>query len=325
MQALSPLPRTRVQLYRLTTPSSDMQREIEQGLLATPRRIHPKYFYDERGSLLFDQITEQLEYYATRAETEILRRYGAAISARLGANAILIEPGSGTSAKAEQLLPTLQPRVYVPIDIAAIHVRDAACRISHRFPWLDIQALVTDICTMEQLPDFIPAGRRVIFYPGSSIGNFEPAAAVALLSRWREFAGTDGHLLIGVDLIKDPGILHDAYNDERGITAEFNLNILRHLNRVAAANFDLNAFRHVAFFNEPKHRVEMHLESLCDQHVRVGSINITLRDGERIHTENSYKYSDRSFAALAEQAGWELDCSWHDHGHFFGVLLFRAR
>lgn len=322
MQAAPQRLNPRIRHYRFPIASTGSRQEILRGLQESPRRIHPKYFYDEKGSLLFDQITLLPEYYPTRAEKQVLRRYCHAIAARLGRDVVLIEPGSGTSEKAELLLPAVEPQAYVPLDIAAIHVRDAAWRLAHRFPWLDIHAVAADYCGDFTLPEEIPAGRRVIFYPGSTIGNFEPAEATAFLRRWRQLAGDDGGLLIGVDLDKDPQILHWAYNDARGVTAQFNLNILRHVNRIAGTDFNPGNFAHVAFYNETEGRIEMHLESRFEQRVTSGELSLPLAAGERIRTEHSYKYSTERFAAVAAEAGWQLEASWYDREMLFGVFYF---
>lgn len=324
MQALTTRQTNRINHYRYPTGSANARAEILEGLLDQPKRINPKYFYDERGSLLFDQITLQPEYYPTRAENQILRRYCHAIANRIGSEAVLIEPGSGTSQKVELLLPAIEPSAYVPLDIASIHVRDAASRLAHRFPWLELHAIAADYTEDFQLPAALPAGKRVIFYPGSTIGNFSPEEAAAFLRRWRIEAGSDGGLLIGVDLDKEVNLLNNAYNDERGLTAKFNLNVLRHLNRLAGTDFDPVRFEHVAFFNEEQRRIEMHLESKVDQEVHCGDHTVELAAGERIHTENSYKYSPERFSELAAEAGWRLDSRWHDRDHLFGVFYFIA-
>lgn len=305
--------------YRYPIAAENARLAVIEDLLRTPKRIHPKWFYDERGSLLFDEITVQPEYYPTRAERQILRRYANAIAAHLGADTVLIEPGAGTCEKAELFLDALRPAAYVPLDIAGIHIRDAAYRLAQRFNWLDIHAITADYCADFQLPPTLPEGRRVVFYPGSTLGNFAPDEARAFLERWRELAGSDGAMLIGIDLEKDPALLHQAYNDARGITARFNLNMLRHLNRDVGATFNVNDFSHVAFYRPDQHRIEMHLESLCDQRVHIGDCAIELARGERIHTESSYKFTTERFTRLVESAGWRLKASWHDREELFGI------
>lgn len=324
MQAAPQHSSSRVRHYRFPIATSGSRQEILRDLQGTPRRIHPKYFYDEKGALLFDQIALLPEYYPTRAEKQILRRYCHAIAGRVGRDPVLIEPGSGTSEKAELLLPAIEPSAYVPLDIAAIHVRDAAWRLAHRFPWLDIHAIAADYCGDFTLPEEIPEGRRLIFFPGSTIGNFQPDQAVGFLRRWRNLAGADGGMLIGVDLDKDPQLLHWAYNDSRGVTAQFNLNILRHVNRIAGTDFNPGNFVHVAFYNEVEKRIEMHLESRFAQVVHTDGMELQLATGERILTEHSYKYSPAGFAALAATAGWRHEATWFDRDQLFGVFYLAA-
>lgn len=324
MQAATQRLTPRVHHHRYPIATANARQEILRGLASEPRHIHPKYFYDEKGSLLFDQITLLPEYYPTRAEKQILRRYCHSIAARVGRDSVLIEPGSGTSEKAELLLPAIEPQAYVPLDIAAIHVRDAAWRLAHRFPWLDIHAVAADYCGSFSLPEEIPDGRRLIFYPGSTIGNFHPEEAVAFLRQWRTLAGDDGGLLIGVDLEKDPQVLHWAYNDARGVTAQFNLNILRHVNRIAGTDFNPGNFSHLAFYNDELRRIEMHLESRFEQSVQIDAARLSFAAGERINTEHSYKYSTERFAELAAQAGWRLETCWYDRDQLFGVHYFIA-
>lgn len=305
--------------YPRVADHTEIAQEILEGLRQKPRRIHPKFFYDSHGSQLFDRITELPEYYPTRAEKETLRRYRHVIAAHTGGGRVLIEPGSGSSEKVALLIDALRPSAYVAIDIAGDHMRAAGRRLTQRFPGLECHALVADHCAPLQLPQNLPRAERLIFYPGSSIGNFDPPAAVEFLRRWRKLAGPGSGLLIGVDCPKDDAILNAAYNDRQGITAAFNKNVLRHVNRLADGDFNLDVFDHVAFYNRALGRVEMHLESRCDHPVRIAGATIRLRAGERIHTESSYKYTTQAFAMLAATAGFQHRQTWRDSRGLFAV------
>jgi len=305
-------------------PSAPTVEEILAGLREQPRRIHPKFFYDTRGSQLFDRITALPEYYPTRTEKEILHRYRHMIAAHTGGARLLIEPGAGSSEKIGLLIDALRPSAYVAIDIAGEHLRAAGERLTQRFPDLECHALVGDHCGALQLPRNLPQAERLIFYPGSSIGNFEPRAAAAFLQQWRRLAGPGGGLLIGVDRPKDSAVLNAAYNDAEGVTAAFNKNMLTHVNRLADGDFAEDAFDHVAFYNEPRQRIEMHLQSRFDHTVRVGGETFRLRAGERIHTENSYKYSSQAFAMLAAGAGFRHRRTWSDSQGLFDVHYLEA-
>ncbi len=316
--------RDRVIFHDLSRPPEDDMGEVLCGLKRSPRRIAPKYFYDSIGAALFDRITELPEYYLTRLEREIYRQYGLEIAAAVGPRQVLIEPGSGSSDKIRLLLDALRPGAYVPLDITRSHLLRAAEELAVQFPWLQVHAVRADYSDGVILPDSLPARSRLVFFPGSTIGNFEPPEAERFLGHLRAACEDDGALLIGVDLVKDAEVLHAAYNDAAMVTAEFNLNVLQHVNRVAEADFDTDAFRHVAYFNAAESRVEMHLESLRDQQVRLADESIRLVEGERIHTENSYKYGVRDFHALAQQAGFEPVDTWCDARDWFSVHLLRA-
>lgn len=315
----------RLYFYSHPVANGDICREVLAGLRQRPRSIHPKFFYDAEGAQLFERITALPEYYPTRSERQILRRHGPAITACAGTGRVLIEPGSGSSSKVELLLDALRPSAYVALDIAAQQLRSAALRLTRRFPWLEIHAVAADYSSHLPLPPALVAQPRLVFYPGSTIGNFEPPQAQQFLRRLHRLAGPAGALLIGVDLDKDVDVLERAYNDGSGITAAFNRNALHHLNRVAATDFQPERFRHVAFFNRELSRIEMHLESAAAQCVHVAGDSIELADGERIHTENSYKYSPERFAALAASAGFALHRSWYDRDRLFGVHYLLAR
>jgi len=294
-------------------------RDILSGLSRRPRSIPPKYFYDARGSHLFEAICELPEYYLTRTEAGLLQQHAGDIAALAGEDCCLIEPGSGNCDKVRLLLESLRPSAYVPIDISCDHLQEAAECIARDFPWLRVHALCTDITTAVSLP-FKPAqARRVLFYPGSSIGNFEAAQAVAFLRDLASLAAAGGALLIGVDLRKDAAILNAAYNDAAGLTAEFNLNLLRRINSELGADFDLAGFDHHAFYNPAAGRIEMHLISTRRQTVRIAGEQFEFRPGENIHTENSYKYTIDGFQTLARRAGFSPVAVWSDSRNLFTV------
>lgn len=303
-------------------PMGNMAEEILAGLSDNPKHISPKFFYDAHGSALFDAITHLPEYYVTRTEIGILESAGPAISKAIGEHCDLIELGCGSLQKIRLLLESVKPAQFIPIDISKEHLLQSAESLALQFPWLQIQATCMDYSQQHQLP-FSPIGdRTVAFFPGSSIGNFEPKQAIRLLEQVYKLVGEDGGLLIGVDLKKPVEVLEKAYNDSQNITAEFNKNILRHLNESLDADFETNRFEHVAFYNQEQGRIEMHLESTHDQLCNVAGHNITLEAGERIHTENSYKYHTEEFAALAHQIGFQLKEEWHDAKNFFSVMYF---
>jgi dimethylhistidine N-methyltransferase len=315
----------RLFFYHHPVAHGDIRREVLQGLCGQPKSIHPKFFYDAEGARLFECITTLPEYYPTRCERQVLRRCAGAIAACSGGGRVLIEPGSGSSSKVELLLDALRPAAYVALEIATNQLRSAALRLAQRFPWLEIHAVAADYSTEFPLPPALVARPRLLFYPGSTIGNFEPVQARLFLRRLHRLAGPGGALLIGVDLDKDTDVLERAYNDSRGITAAFNRNALRHLNRVTGADFQPDRFRHIAFFNRGLGRIEMHLESSVDQRVHIGGDTIELARGERIHTENSYKYRADAFAELAGSAGFALQQSWYDRDHLFGIHYLLAQ
>ena len=294
--------------------------EISAGLLAPQASTAPKYFYDSLGSHLFEAICELPEYYPTRTEAGIFARFGADMAARIGPGATLIDLGAGNCAKAASLFPLLQPRQYVPVDIAGDFLQQAATQLRQRFPAIDVTPLVMDLSQPLSLPASVPLARRQFFYPGSSIGNFLPHDAIAFLRQVRDNVGADGGLLIGVDLIKDASVLDAAYDDAIGVTAAFNLNLLRRLNHLAGADFDPAQWRHVAFFNDAESRIEMHLEARCPLTVCWRGGERSFAQGERIHTENSYKYTVQGFRALLYEAGFRVDGVWTDDAHWFAVM-----
>ena len=292
--------------------------ELLAGLRARPRAVAPKWFYDEAGSRLFERICELPEYYPTRTELALLDRHAPELAECIGADAEIVEFGAGASRKVRLLLSALQrPVGFVPVDISGEHLAEAAERLRAEHPGLIVRPLVGDY-TVEGLQLPPPAGRRVGFYPGSSIGNFEPPWAVRLLERYRRWL-QGGGLLVGVDLVQSPALLHAASNDAQGVTAAFNLNLLARANRELGADFDLAAWEHAAHYQPSLQRIEMHLVSRRAQQVRLGGERFHFDEGESIHTENSYKYSVAGFQALARRAGWAPQAVWIDGARRFSL------
>lgn len=295
---------------------------VLEGLLDRPKRLPSAYLYDATGSALFESICELPEYYLTRAETEILQRHGAEMAQRMGSGALLVEPGCGSGEKACMLLQHLhEPAGFVPIEISTSALESAERLVRGRFPQLPVHPLQTDFTASFALPAAAPASRPVFFFPGSTLGNFDPAHALELLRRWRAM-GTAA--LVGVDLRKDAATLVAAYDDARGVTAAFNRNLLARINREFDADFDPQSFAHEAIWNESEGRIEMHLRSRRAQTVRLDGRRLEFRAGETIHTENSYKYTVEGFAELAGRAGWKLAARWTDSRARFGVQLLSA-
>jgi L-histidine N-alpha-methyltransferase len=306
-------------------PADSFREDVIAGLSQPQKALSPKYFYDAEGSRLFERICRLPEYYPTRAELALTRAHLADIARFAGRGCELIEYGSGASLKTRLLLGALRPSVYVPVDISQDALAAAARRLAREFGWLHIFAVVGDFSQPLRLPVFrARAGRRrVVYFPGSTIGNLATDEAQAFLSMSRAQVGAGGAMLIGVDLKKDANVLHAAYNDAKGVTAAFNLNLLRRANRELGADFDLRRFRHYAFYNAGLGRVEMHLVSLARQAVRIGRHRFAFEPGETIHTENSSKYSVAGFRALAAGAGFRSAKVWRDaQGRFalFGLV-----
>lgn len=298
---------------------------VLHGLERSPKRIHPKFFYDTRGSRLFDAICEQPEYYVPRVEREIVARHGDEIVAAVGPGRHIIEPGAGSGRKIRFLLERAEPAMFVPMDIAADHLRESAERLARDFPHIPIHAVCVDHTKPYELPADIPAHHRLFFYPGSSLGNFEPSEALGFLADLRAKAGDDGQLLIGIDKKKSADVLDRAYNDAAGVTAAFNLNLLHRMRDELGADLDLDGFSHNAFYNNAQGRIEMHLVSRRDQTLRINGHAFSFRSGETIHTECSYKYTVDEFRALASDAGWEPAHLWQDSEGWFAYHLMRAR
>ena len=298
--------------------------ELLAGLLATPKYINAKFFYDQRGSQLFERICDLPEYYLTRTEIGIFQAHSADIASAIGPECELLEPGAGACEKVRHLIADLQPASYLPLDISSDFLLAAASRLRIDCPGLEVRPIIADFSAEFELPDFIGGGRRVLFYPGSTVGNFMPEAAHAFLSRVASLVGTGGGMLIGVDLHKDSEVLNAAYNDEQGVTAEFNRNVLHHANQLLDANFRPELFDHVAFYNEEERRIEMHLESQVEQQVICSDTELHFAAGERLLTEYSYKYSIEDFSRLAASAGFALREAWVDDRDWFGVLYFEV-
>jgi dimethylhistidine N-methyltransferase len=299
---------------------SDFRSEVLEGLRGEPKSIHPKFFYDEEGSRLFVEITRLDEYYPTRVETTILGEYAREITHAWTASDVLIELGSGSSDKVRLLLDAHGDSItYMPVDISQEHLISSASSIAEDYPTVTVIAVCSDYTSDLHIPAWESFQHRTLFFPGSTIGNFEPSDAKGFLKYLAGRNSSGDSLVIGVDLEKDPAILEAAYNDAAGVTAAFNLNVLRRINEELGADFDLQSFEHVAFYNEDEHRIEMHLRSLRDQTVRLGQSAIEFREGETIHTENSYKYSSGSFAALVRDTGFEVARSWTDDDRMFTV------
>lgn len=306
-------------------PADSFREDVIEGLSQPQKALPPKHFYDAEGSRLFERICRLPEYYPTRAELALTRSHLADIARFAGRRSELIEYGSGASLKTRLLLGALRPSVYVPVDISHSALAGAARRLAREFGWLNIFAVVGDFSQPLRLPVLRQrAGRRrVVYFPGSTIGNLGLQEAQAFLAMSRAQVGAGGAMLVGVDLKKDARLLHAAYNDARGVTARFNLNLLGRINRELGADFDLRRFAHYAFYNAAAGRIEMHLVSLARQRVRLGRHRFAFETGETIHTENSYKYSVAEFRELAAAAGFRAAKVWQDaRGRFalFGLV-----
>lgn len=299
--------------------------EVLRGLSATPKSIPAKFFYDAHGAQLFEQICELPEYYPTRTELAIMRDHAKEMAAAIGANVVLLEFGSGSGRKTRILLEALAPAAYVPIDISREQLIESANAIAREFPLIEVDAICADYSDFALPPlDVLDSLRRIVYFPGSTIGNFTPAEAQAFLTQTMGLVGAGGGLLLGVDLKKSVSVLNAAYNDSQGITAAFNLNLLTRMNRELGADFDPAAFEHWAFYDEQRGRIEMHLRAREAQNVELAGRRFDIAEGETIHTENSCKYHIDEFAALASSAGWRAIQVWTDPAQMFSVHYFRA-
>jgi dimethylhistidine N-methyltransferase len=301
-------------------PGDAFLHDVIAGLTAQPKYLLPKYFYDAAGARLFEQITGLPEYYPTRCELEILHNNAGALARFLPTGCALIEFGSGSNRKVRLLLeaaPAIQ--AYVPVDISLEMLEQEAGELRRDYPSLQVLPFADDFTRSFALPAVVAGMPHAGFFPGSTIGNFEPEEAAAFLRRTARVLGRGAALIIGVDLVKDPVVLNAAYNDAAGVTARFNLNLLARINRELGAELELEAFRHYAFFDAEHQRIEMHLVSRSRQRLKLAGRTIEFRAGESIHTENSYKYTLDSFTALARGAGWSPAAVWTDAGGNFSV------
>jgi len=306
-----------------TAPSTVFEQDVHDGLSRSPKFLPCKYFYDERGSELFARICELDAYYPTRTELAIMRCHAGEMAALIGRHARLVELGSGDSTKTRLLLDrVVDLEAYVPIDISAEYLARAASNLRRAYPHVPILPVSLDYSRPFELPRSVRANRTVVYFPGSTIGNFTPAEARKFLKIIEAAAGPRGGLLIGVDLKKEPAVLHAAYNDPEGVTAAFNLNLLVRINRELGGDFDLDQFRHEAFYDAGQGRIEMRLVSLARQIVRIGGASYAFAREEPITTEYSYKYDLGEFEKLAAQAGFALRRSWTDENRFFGVQYY---
>jgi dimethylhistidine N-methyltransferase len=307
-------------LHDFAPARDDFRSQVIRGLSSAAKHLPCKFFYDQRGSQLFDRICELPEYYPTRTELGILQCHAAAMAAACGPRCLLVEYGSGSSLKTRLLLDHLSaPAGYMPLDISREHLLEAARRLAGCYPRLNILPVCADYTRPFSLPACDGAQRTVVYFPGSTIGNFDPHAARTFLSDAAKMCGPGGGLLIGVDLKKAPAILHAAYNDSAGVTADFNLNLLHRINRELNGNFAVERFTHYAFYNPRLGRIEMHLISQAQQTVTAAGSQFVFQEGETIFTESSYKYTPEGFGALAAASGWAVESVWTDERRMFSV------
>lgn len=316
---------TAIAFHDLAPGEDNFRETVLKGLASRPKALPCKLFYDARGSALFEAICDTPEYYLTRTEIGVLEANAGDIAARIGPNCRLVELGSGASHKVRILLQALdRPAAYVPVDISREHLRQAAARLAGDFPGLPVIAVCADYTRPFELPPLSgPPGKTVGFFPGSTIGNFEPDAVVAFLKHCARLLGPGGEMLIGSDLKKSPDILNAAYNDAAGTNAAFNLNLLERIKRELGGDLDVSRFAHVAFYNEREGRIELYVKSLVDQTIGIAGRRFTCAAGELIHTENSYKYAIPEFHALAARAGFQPVQTWTDPNQLFSVHYLR--
>ncbi len=300
--------------------TTSLREVVLDGLRSTPKTLPAALFYDARGAALFEDITQLPEYYLTRTEHDILLRHAGDLADRVGPNAAIIEFGSGAAIKVRHLLRAFrEAAAYIPVDVSREQLRDVAAERALEFPHVPVLPVWADYTEPFDLPDIPADARRIGFFPGSTIGNLHPEEASAFLRRVRDCVGDDGGLILGVDRRKNPRLLHAAYNDAAGVTAEFNLNALLHLNRELHATFSKAAFRHRAFFNDSASRIEMHLEALSPQHVLVAGESVTFAAGESVRTECSYKYDRARLEAVVSGGGFRIAELFTDAQQWFWV------
>ena len=308
----------------LTKVDPAFRADVLAGLAAPIRAIPARWFYDRRGSELFEAITRLPEYYPTRTETALLERYSGEVAALAGTGDAVVELGSGSSAKTPLLLRAVDPCAYVPIDISGEFLRDSAEALQAEFPDLPIHPVEADFMHSIPIPDAVKGARRLGFFPGSTIGNMVPETAVDLLRRLKQALGCGAFLLIGMDRLKDTATLVRAYDDAAGVTAEFNLNLLHRINEELDGDIPVDKFRHRALWNEAHSRIEMHLEAVEDVAFSVAGESFSMRAGETIHTENSHKYGPRDARLLLLASGWRVVREWTDEEERFAILLAEA-
>lgn len=320
------MPARAARLVDLAPETVSFRDAVLSGLAASPKSVPPTYFYDARGSELFEQICELPEYYPTRTEMSILRRHASDIAARIGADAQIVEYGAGASDKIRIVLDALEsPVAYMPVDISGEYLSDVADRLAADYPTLEVTAVVADYRQHFAVPSSRrPARTRASLFTGSTIGNFSPEEAMMFLRNTARHLAGGGALVIGVDLLKDPRLLHAAYNDSAGVTAAFNLNLLTRINRELGGTFDVAAFDHYAFYSPREGRIEMHLVSRRPQRVTVAGRHFFFASGEGIHTENSYKFEVDGFRDMARRAGFVPEAVWLDDERWFSVHLLRS-
>lgn len=316
--------KSNIEFFDMKPRLADFRQDVLEGLARNPKKIPPKFFYDEKGSRLFESITETEEYYVTRTEEEILRACSEEISSSIGENRYIIEYGSGNSNKTRTLIRSLKnPAAYALIDISNDAVQRSAERLSTEFPDLKIISICADYLRMGEIPDIPGRPQRVIVFLGSTIGNFEPDNAGKFLDLCAHDMNEGEGLLVGVDMKKDAEVLNRAYNDSKGYTADFNLNLLWRIKRELRTDLDPATFFHRAYYNEEAGRIEMHLVSTVDQDVMVENRTFHFREGESIHTENSYKYSVEEFTTLVNSSGLRIDKVWKDPRSYFGLFYLK--
>lgn len=314
--------------FDLLTEQVDFKTDMIRGLSSQPKRTSPKHLYDRRGSQLFDEECDQPEYYLPTAETEIFERHADDMAKHLNSRVCIIEPGSGAATKVRALLDNVDTvEKYVPVDISTEFMKKSAQRLEEDYPELAIDCVSADFTQISELPPAVDENfdERLVFFPGSTIGNLEPPEAERLLTNFRSLADPSGYLLIGVDLRKDPEVIERAYNDEAGIGARLHTNLLRRANRELGADFDPAGFRYRAAYNPSKNRMEMYLVSRREQEVAIDGRTFTFNEGEAIHTQCSYKYSLDEFRSLAEKCGFSRVDYWLDSNRLFSVQLYRTR
>ncbi|MGD9169902.1 MAG: L-histidine N(alpha)-methyltransferase [Candidatus Thiodiazotropha sp.] len=297
---------------------------VVRGLSKSDKSIPPKFFYDQRGSELFDRICEQPEYYLPTVECRMLSSLAQEIAALTGKGRVLIEPGAGSASKVRLLLDALRPSAFVPMDISFDYLKSSARSLAAEYPWLPIHAACVDFTHSLPIPSDVPRGPRLLFFPGSSLGNFNPSEAGEFLRLVHDTVGGEGMMLIGVDTKKSERVLNAAYNDAAGLTADFNLNLLQRMQQELDAEVDPDVFRHFAFYNSDKGRIEMHLVSTQEQTLRLNDHRFVFKEGETLHTENSYKYTPTEFINMVSDNGFKEVRHWVDDDGLFAVYLVVA-